>query len=60
MKSISAGCLQVLCLSLSIPNREAALSRIMFQDVQRYFHKHRNDLVTSKKNEIGFIVREIY
>jgi hypothetical protein len=34
---------------MSISNREAAMSRIMSQEVQRYFHKHKSDLVNGKK-----------
>ena len=36
-------------MSLSIWNREAALSRIMPQEVQRYFYKYTKNLATSKK-----------
>ena len=32
----------------------------MSQEVQRYFHKHTNALVNSKKDEIWFNVLEIY
>ena len=48
MTSKSAGCLQFLCLSLYIESWSCIVTKYVSR-CSRYFHKHTNDSVTSKK-----------